>query len=115
MSDNKPDFRAEEPVWVRYAECIGGSHDKFYEVRIDMGDDGTFYVTKRWGRRPDAGGGQIKVEPYQNMNAAQAVALNMLNEKRSKGYRETERPFGAGQRVRREYGPDYYAPDTEAF
>jgi hypothetical protein len=39
----------------------------------------------------------------------------MLREKLAKGYREVERPFGAGQRVRREHGPDFYAEGTEAF
>jgi predicted DNA-binding WGR domain protein len=111
---NAPDFRDEDPVWVRYAELVGDGHDKFYEVRIDMDDDGTFWLTKRWGRRPDAGGGQVKPEPYQALNAAQTVGLNMLGEKLAKGYRETERPYGASQRVVKETGPDYYA-DNEAF
>jgi predicted DNA-binding WGR domain protein len=110
-----PDFRDQDPVWVRYAELTGGGHDKFYELTIHLHDDGTFYVQKRWGRRPDAGGGQIKVEPYQSLNAAQTVSLNMLGEKIAKGYRETERPHGAGQRVFREVGHDFYADGDEAF
>jgi predicted DNA-binding WGR domain protein len=110
-----PDFRDEDPVWVRYAELIGGGHDKFYEVRIDMDDDGTFWLTKRWGRRPDAGGGQVKPEQYQSLNAAQSVGLDMLGQKILKGYREVERPHGAGLRVFREIGHDYYAEGDEAF
>jgi predicted DNA-binding WGR domain protein len=110
-----PDFRSEEPAWVKYAEMIGGGHDKFYEVRVDMDDAGLFYVTKRWGRRPDAGGGQIKVESSQSMSYAIGVADGMLAEKLRKGYMLTERPFGASQRVFREVGHDFYAEDTEAF
>jgi len=110
-----PDFRDQEPAWVKYAEMIGGGHDKFYECRIDMGDDGLFYVTKRWGRRPDAGGGQTKSESSQSMSYAMGVANGMIAEKLRKGYRLTDRPYGAGQRVRREAGPDYYAEGNEAF
>jgi predicted DNA-binding WGR domain protein len=109
-----PDFRTEDPVWVRYAEWIGNGHDKFYEIRIDMDDAGTFWVTKRWGARPDAGGGQIKVESCISLSAAQSVSLDMLGRKLAKGYVEVERPYGAGQRVEREHGADYYA-DDEAF
>jgi predicted DNA-binding WGR domain protein len=110
-----PDFRNEDPVWVRYAEMTSGGHDKFYELTIHLHDDGLFYVQKRWGRRPDAGGGQIKVEYYASLDSAQGIAIGMLREKLAKGYREVERPFGAGQRVRREHGPDFYAEGTEAF
>jgi predicted DNA-binding WGR domain protein len=109
-----PDFRDTEPVWVQYAEYIGGGSDKFYEVRIDMDDDGLFYVTKRWGRRPDSGAGQIKVESSQSMSYAMGVANGMIEEKVRKGYRVTERPYGASNKVGREYGNDYYA-DEEAF
>jgi predicted DNA-binding WGR domain protein len=110
-----PDFRNEDPVWVRYAEYTGGGSDKFYEVRIDMDEAGAFWLTKRWGRRPDAGGGQTKPEQYQSLSSAQNAGLTMFGIKLGKGYREVERPWGAGQRVRRESGPDYYAEDTEAF
>ena len=65
---SQQDFRDQEPVWVKYAEYIGDGSDKFYEVRIDMDDNGLFYVTKRWGRRPDSGAGQIKVESSQSMS-----------------------------------------------
>jgi len=110
-----PDFRDQEPVWVRYAELIGGGHDKFYEITIHLGDDGTFYVQKRWGRRPDAGGGQIKVEACQALAAAQLTAAGMLREKVRKGYVECERPYGASNKVFKESGHDYYAEGTEAF
>lgn len=109
------DFRNQEPVWVRYAEYIGGGHDKYYEVRIDMADDGLFYVTKRWGRRPDSGGGQIKVESSQSMSYAMGVADGMLAEKLRGGYRMVERPLGADNKVRHEYGPDFYDEENEAF
>jgi len=110
-----PDFRTEDPVWVRYAEWISAQHDKFYEVRIDMDENGTFWLTKRWGRRPDAGAGQIKVEACQFLNEAQDKGLTMFREKLKKGYVEVERPYGAGQRVARETGADYYVEGTEAF
>jgi len=113
--DTAPDFRTEEPVWVRYAEMTRGTHDKFYEVRIDMDDAGTFWLTKRWGRRPDAGGGQTKPEPYQGLNGAQVAGLDMFREKLKKGYVECDRPYGAGLRVEHESGPDYYAEGNEAF
>jgi predicted DNA-binding WGR domain protein len=109
-----PDFREDEPAWVRYAEWISAAHDKFYEVRVDMGDDGTFYLTKRWGRRPDSGGGQVKSEVYQSMEQAVNTASAALAGKVAKGYAEVERPYGASQRVVKETGPDYYA-DEEAF
>jgi predicted DNA-binding WGR domain protein len=110
-----PDFRDEEPVWVRYAEMRSGTHDKFYEVRIDMDDAGAFWLTKRWGRRPDAGGGQTKPEQYQNLNGAQLEGLDMFRSKLSKGYVETDRPRAASQRVQHERGPDYYDENAEAF
>jgi predicted DNA-binding WGR domain protein len=109
-----PDFRDEEPVWVKYAEYIGGGSNKFYEVRVDMGDDGTFYLQKRWGARPDSGAGQIKVEPYQSLNAATNNANAILKGKLDKGYRLTDRPLGASNKVAKEYGNDYYS-DEEAF
>jgi predicted DNA-binding WGR domain protein len=110
-----PDFRDTEPVWVKYAELIGGGHDKFYEVTVHLGDDGTFYLQKRWGRRPDAGAGQIQTEPYKNVQSAISNATAMLDSKLRKGYRETERPYGASNKVYKETGPDYYAEGTEAF
>ena len=113
--EDAPDFRKEDPVWVRYLEFIGSGSDKYYEARIDFHDDGLFYLTKRWGRRPDGGAGQTKVEAYQNLPGAQFAATEILNAKKANGYRECERPWGAGMKVRRETGPDYYAEGTEAF
>jgi predicted DNA-binding WGR domain protein len=109
-----PDFRDQEPVWVKYAEYIGDGSDKFYEVRIDMGDDGKFYLQKRWGARPDSGAGQIKVETYTTMNAATAMANDIFRQKVRKGYFVSERPLGASNKVAKEYGKDYWTED-EAF
>jgi predicted DNA-binding WGR domain protein len=115
MSDTAPDFREEEPVWVRYAEWISAKHDKFYEIRIDMDETGTFWITKRWGRRPDSGGGQVKTETRQNAGQAQSMAESYFASKVGKGYTEVERPKGASQRVVKETGPDFYAEGVEAF
>jgi predicted DNA-binding WGR domain protein len=108
------DFRDQEPLWVKYAELIGGGHDKFYEVRIDLTDEGDYCLTKRWGRRPDTGRGQIKPEYYQSMSRAMGVADGMLADKLRKGYLQCERPYGASNQVFREVGNDYYS-DEEAF
>jgi len=110
-----PDFRNQEPVWVRYAINTSPGHDKYYEVRVDMDDNGLFYVTKRWGRRPDSGGGQIKVESSQSMSYAIGVADGMLASKKRGGYVEIERPESADNKVRRERGPDFYDEGAEAF
>jgi predicted DNA-binding WGR domain protein len=114
MSSTAPDFREDEPVWVRYAEWVSTAHDKFYEVRVDMDEDGTFWLTKRWGRRPDSGGGQVKNEVYQSMQQAVNTATAALAGKVKKGYVECDRPLGASQRVVKETGADFYA-DDEAF
>jgi len=117
-----PDFRAEDPVWVRYLEYtgsnpdnLGGTSDKYYEARIDFHTDGLYYLTKRYGARPDSGAGSTKVESYQNLPGAQFAATEILNAKKAKGYREVERPWGAGMKVRRETGADFYAEGNEAF
>lgn len=109
------DFRNQEPVWVRYAEYVNVEHNKYYEVRVDFSDTGMFILTKRWGARPDTGGGQIKVEEYQTLAMATQAALGMLTAKLRKGYCEAPRPRGADNKVRREYGPDFYADESEAF
>ena len=98
------DFRTEEPVWVRYGEYIGSGSDKFYEVRIDLADDGSFVITRRWGRRPDTGVGQIKTETRHSIYVAQRVALEYFGAKVTKGYREVERPYAASNHVGRIYG-----------
>lgn len=98
-----PDFRNEEPVWVKYLVYVDTRSDKFYEARIDMGDDGTFYLTKRWGRRPDTGDGQIKVETFHNLNAAQRAADDIVVAKINKGYGKTERPYAASSNVAKDW------------
>ncbi len=108
------DFRNEEPAWAKYAEYVGGGSDKFYEVTIHLGDDGLFYLQKRWGARPDAGGGQIKVESSQSLNYAIGKADDIFSQKIRKGYRVTDRPKGADNKVVKEYGNDYYS-DRDAF
>jgi predicted DNA-binding WGR domain protein len=116
MNDVKPDydFRDQEPLWVKYAELISPEHDKFYEVRIDLTDEGEFCLTKRWGARPDRGRGQIKPEYFQSMSRAMGVADGQLADKLRKGYRIAERPMAANNQVFHERGPDYYS-DDEAF
>src|SRR3954463_6461265 len=97
------DFRDQEPAWVRYAEFIGEGSNKFYEVRVDMDDDGAFVITRRWGARPDTGAGQIRTETRHNMTQATGTALTYFTAKVAKGYREIPRPQGAGNKVAREY------------
>jgi predicted DNA-binding WGR domain protein len=95
------DFRDQEPTWFKYAEYIGHGSDKFYETSIHFGDDGVFYLQKRWGRRPDTGAGQIKVEPYQSLNAAINNADATLGSKLMKGYTLSDRPWAASSHVAR--------------
>jgi predicted DNA-binding WGR domain protein len=109
------DFRDEEPTWVKYAELTSMDHDKFYEVRVDLTDDGEFCLTKRWGRRPDTGRGQIKTAYYQSLAGATSAAQTMLASKVAKGYRECPRPYGASNQVFKEVGNDYYQEGEEAF
>lgn len=97
------DFRDTEPLWVRYAEFIGGGHDKFYEVRVDLDDDGSFVITRRWGARPDTGVGQIKIERRHQVTQAQGVALTFFLAKVKKGYRECERPLAASGQVAQDW------------
>jgi predicted DNA-binding WGR domain protein len=108
------DFRNEEPVWAKYAVYQSDGSDKFYETTIHFGDDGVYYLQKRWGRRPDTGAGQIRVEPYHTLSGAQHGADAIFREKLSKGYWITERPAGANNKVAKEYGNDYYS-DEQAF
>jgi predicted DNA-binding WGR domain protein len=114
MTQRDYDFRDQEPLWVKYAEYIGNGSDKFYEVRIDLTDEGDFCLTKRWGARPDTGRGQIKPEYYQSMSRAMGVADGQLADKLRKGYRIAERPYAANNQVFKETGHDFYA-DPEAF
>jgi len=93
------DFRDQEPVWVEYAEYVGGGSNKYYEIRIDFADDGLYVLTKRWGARPDTGKGQIKVETFTSLDRARGVADGQLASKLRKGYRECARPEAAGKQV----------------
>lgn len=102
------DFRDQEPVWVTYLTYADNKSDKFYECRVDLGDDGLYYVTKRWGRRPDLGGGQIKVESSQNMHYCMNVANEMVRAKVRKGYHFTTRPERADSRVAKDYADEDY-------
>jgi len=97
------DVRDTEPVWVKYAEYIGGGSDKFYELRVDLTDEGTFQMTARWGRRPDTGVGQTKVyDVTRSMGSATAHAEALFREKIKKGYRVAERPHAANRLVPRD-------------
>lgn len=94
------DVRDTLPVWVKYAELIGGGHDKYYELRVDVLDSGSFQMTARWGRRPDRGMGQTKVyDVTRSMGSATAHAEALFREKTKKGYRETDRPHAANRLV----------------
>jgi predicted DNA-binding WGR domain protein len=98
---NDPDFRDEVPMWVRYLTYRAGISDKYYEVRIDLGGDGLFYLTKRWGRRPDKGDGQTKVESSRSLPTLRVKANEMVVEKIGKGYSHTPRPVDADSHVAR--------------
>jgi predicted DNA-binding WGR domain protein len=94
------DVRTTPPVWVKYAEFQGGGSDKYYELRVDMTDEGMFQITARWGRRPDQGSGQTKVyDVTRSMGSATAHAEALFREKIKKGYRIAERPARADQYV----------------
>lgn len=107
------DFRDQPPAWSRYAINTSPGHDKYYETRIDMADDGTFVLTKRWGRRPDTGKGQTKVELFQSMSTAMGVADAQLANKLRGGYDLTERPASADGQVEVET-VSHWMPDGAA-
>lgn len=100
------DFRDQDPAWFKYAEWIGQGHDKYYEVRIDLADDGQFVLTKRWGPRPDNGKGQIKVETCQSMTSAISRATGWLDVKLRKGYKIAERPLAANGQVAEDWSDE---------
>lgn len=90
---------AAPPLWHRYAVLVdpANNHDKYYEVRIDLEDDGSFTFTKRWGRRPDryTAGGNTRRRNHggaHGMHVAQMEANATFAEKLSEGYVETPRP-----------------------
>jgi predicted DNA-binding WGR domain protein len=97
------DFRDTEPAWVRYAEYVGDGSNKYYEVRVDLADDGRYIVTRRWGARPDTGAGQIKGEAWPTLQGAMYGAREHLSAKISKGYRECERPMAASRLVAQDW------------
>jgi predicted DNA-binding WGR domain protein len=105
MSDY--DFRDQPPAWSRYAINVSPTHDKFYECRVDLDDSGIFVLTKRWGRRPDTGKGQIKTELFQSMSTAMGTAEGQLANKLRGGYELVDRPESAnGQVVTEDWGDD---------
>jgi predicted DNA-binding WGR domain protein len=107
MSSTVYDFRDQTPAWTQYAINTSGSHDKYYETRIDLADDGWFVLTKRWGRRPDTGKGQQKTEIYQSMSTAMGVAHGQLEDKIRGGYYLVDRPDTAdSQVVTEDWGDD---------
>ena len=82
----------DEPLWCRYAINTTGSHNKFYEVRIDLDPNGTFHITKHWGPRPwDSERGQTKLEVRGTYATAKACANDIFNKKVREGYSECER------------------------
>lgn len=110
------DVRDTLPVWVRYAEYIGGGSDKYYELRVDLTDQGAFQMTARWGRRPDTGTGQTKVyDVTRSMGSATAHAEALFREKIKKGYRVAERPFAADRGVARDNTPEPDPYDDEDY
>ena len=100
------DFRNTEPIWVRYAEFIDSKSNKFYECRVDLDDDGSFVITRRWGARPDSGVGQIKAERRHSDLQARGTATTYFTAKLAKGYVECERPAGASIPVAKDYDLD---------
>ena len=97
------DLRSTTPDWVRYAIYVGGTSNKFYEVRVDLLDDATWQMTVRYGRRPDIGAGSIKADTHPSMAIACALADNQMRSKIDKGYVETPRPDDANLQVRMDY------------
>ena len=86
------------PLWFLYAVLIDGTnnHDKFYELSISLEDDGTYVLSRRWGRRPDtlhSPAGQTKREPFRTFAGARSEARHLWDQKMRKGYREAERGY----------------------
>lgn len=95
------DVRDTTPEWCRYLVMVDGTngHDKYYEVRIDLNDEAEFVLTRRWGRRPDKGRGQIGVEYFTDMDRAIRTAEVQVREKERKGYLAMARPTAADSQV----------------
>jgi hypothetical protein len=80
------------PMWVRYAVNTT-SRNAYYEVRIDLLDDGRYIMTKRYGPLPDnLDNGTARTQPYVNMSQAIAAANEAMNAKLRGDYYEDERP-----------------------
>jgi hypothetical protein len=97
------DFRNTIPDWSRYAIWVGGTHDKFYEVRVDLLDSGLWQMTVRFGRRPDLGAGTVKPSVHPSMAIAIALAQAQFDSKVNdpkKGYTIVPRPVDANSQVR---------------
>ncbi len=89
------------PLWVEYAEYVGmngnnvsGESDKFYEVRVDPAPGGNFYLTKRYGRRPDTKGGQTRQETFGTQQQAVAAGKQVIGAKIAEGYDAQPWPWG---------------------
>lgn len=80
------------PVWVRYA-INTTTRNAYYEVRIELNDDGRYLLVKRWGPLPDTlKGGNHKAQPYVNQHQAVAAANEAFNAKIRGEYWEADRP-----------------------
>jgi len=93
------DFRDQEPVWVKYLIYVNGGSNKYYECRLDMADDGAIVLSKRWGRRPDFGTGQVQTERHPSLGIAMSVADAQIENKIRKGYEVARRPRSASGNV----------------
>ena len=100
------DLRDTPPDWYRYAICTKGSHDKFYEVRVDLLANGLWQLTVRYGRRPDLGAGSIKPETHPTMEIAIASANARIDNKiATRDYVTMDRPVDANSQVRMDARP----------
>lgn len=100
------DLRDTPPDWYRYAICTVGSHDKFYEVRVDLLPSGLWQMTVRYGRRPDLGVGSPKPELHPTMAIAIGQANARINNKiATRDYVEVDRPADANSQVRMDVRP----------
>lgn len=80
------------PVWYRYLTNTI-SRNAYYEVRIELNDDGRYLMIKRWGPLPDRlDNGQTRVQPYVDGQKAIRAANEIVHGKLQGDYREAERP-----------------------
>jgi hypothetical protein len=90
----------DTPSWILYAEMIttgidGIGHNEYFEVTIDLVDDGRFKIIQRWGPRPDIGLGQCRVTMYRTLLQAESLARYVMVNKIREGYQPAERPDSA--------------------